>query len=122
MTWALHSVAALVLDINFLENDMQLRAFVSFFVVLMSFGPAYAEGDAKKGKSVFKRCLACHDIKKEKNKVGPHLVGIVGRKGGIAEKYKYSKSLLAKAAEGLVWDEASLDTYLEKPKSVHSTW
>jgi cytochrome c len=85
-------------------------------VLLASQGNAFAEGDAKKGKSVFKRCAACHNVDKDKNKVGPHLVGIVDRKAGTAEKFRYSKALLAKAAEGLVWDKANLDAYLTKPK------
>jgi cytochrome c len=86
-------------------------------VLIVGNGAAIAEGDAAKGKRIYKRCVACHNVDKEKNKVGPHLVGIVGRKAGIAEKYRYSKALLAKAAEGLVWDKASLSAYLEKPKA-----
>ncbi|MFT5508693.1 MAG: cytochrome c [Hyphomicrobiaceae bacterium] len=85
--------------------------------LIANTGAAFAEGDAKKGKSIFKRCIACHNINKEKNKVGPHLVGIIDRKAGIAEKFKYSKAMLAKAAEGLVWDKANISAYLEKPKA-----
>jgi cytochrome c len=94
----------------------QLLACV-FTALIASNGAAFAEGDAAKGKRIYKRCVACHNIDKEKNKVGPNLVGIVGRKAGIVEKFKYSKALLAKAAEGLVWDKASLSAYLEKPKA-----
>jgi len=88
----------------------------AFTALIAASGSASAEGDAAKGKKIYKRCIACHNINKEKNKIGPHLVDIVGRKAGIVEKYKYSKALLAKAAEGLVWDKASLSAYLEKPK------
>ena len=81
-------------------------------------GPALAqEGDAKAGKKVYKKCRACHVADKEKNKLGPHLVGIVGRKAGIIEKFKYSKALLKKAKEEeLVWTPENLDKYLEAPK------
>lgn len=83
----------------------------------MSSGVAWAEGgDVAKGKKVFKKCSACHNYKKEKNKVGPHLTGIVGRKFGAVEKFKYSKALKKMAEEGLVWDKANLDKYLTKPK------
>ena len=81
--------------------------------------PALAEdGDPKKGKKVFKRCAACHVINKEKNKVGPHLVGIIDRKAGVVEKFKYSKALLkmAEGENGLVWTKENLDKYLTKPK------
>ena len=90
---------------------------IAITALVASQGPAFAEGDAKKGKSVFKRCIACHSIDKEKNKVGPHLVGIVGRKAGTVEKFKYSKAMLKKGEEGLVWDEANISAYLEKPKT-----
>lgn len=74
------------------------------------------EGDVAAGKNVYKKCGACHFYNKEKNRVGPHLVGIVGRKAGVIEKYKYSKALLKMAEEGLVWDEDSLNKYLEAPR------
>ncbi len=95
-------------------NQKFLATAITALVV--SHGAALAEGDAKKGKAVFKRCVVCHYIDKEKNKIGPHLVGIIGRKAGVAEKFKYSKAMLAKASEGLVWDEANISAYLEKPR------
>jgi len=88
-------------------------------VVGMSM-PALAEGgDVKKGAKVYKRCAACHNVNKEKNKVGPHLVGIIDRKAGTVEKFKYSKALLkmAEGDSGLVWTKENLDKYLTKPKA-----
>ena len=81
-------------------------------------GAALAEGDAANGEKVFKKCMACHAVADATNKTGPHLVGIVGRKAGSVEGYKYSESMLAFAATGAVWDEANLDKYLENPKAV----
>ena len=49
-----------------------------------------------------------------KNKTGPHLVNIMGRKAGTLESYtKYSKAMVA---ADVIWDETTLDAYLEKPK------
>jgi cytochrome c len=70
----------------------------------------------KKGSKVFKKCKACHVPDEAKNKVGPHLLNIIGRKFGAAEGYSYSDALKAKAGEGLVWDEANLAAFLEKPR------
>ena len=53
---------------------------------------------------------------KEKNRVGPHLVGIFGRSAASVEKFKYSKALKAKAEEGLVWDERNMAEFLAAPK------
>jgi len=78
--------------------------------------PAHAEGDAAKGEKVFAECKACHEVEKGVNKVGPTLKGLVGRKAASVEGYKYSEAMLAKGAEGVVWDEATLTAYLPDPK------
>ncbi|VAV88233.1 Cytochrome c2, partial [hydrothermal vent metagenome] len=65
---------------------------------------------------VFKKCKACHVPDVEKNKVGPHLVGIIGRAAGSVEGYKYSKAMKAKAGDIGNWDEANLKEFLVNPK------
>ena len=77
---------------------------------------AHAEGDAAKGKKVFNKCKACHFADKKKNKVGPYLLGVVGRKVASVEGFKYSKAMQEKAAELGTWTEENLDKYLENPK------
>ncbi len=71
--------------------------------------------DAEKGKKVFNKCKACHFADKDKNKVGPHLVGIFGRPAASLEGFKYSDSL---KESGIVWDDASMDEYLTDPKAM----
>lgn len=92
-------------------RTLSLLAAMAFFA--MSTGTALAAGDAKKGKRVFNKCKACHFLDKKKNKIGPHLVGIMGRKAGSVEKFKYSKAM---KNSGIVWGEKSLEAYLTKPK------
>lgn len=79
----------------------------------MMAAPAMA-GDAAAGEKVFRKCKACHYVDQEKNKTGPHLVNIIGRKAGAVEGYKYSKAM---SGSDLVWDEATLAGFLAKPKS-----
>jgi len=94
---------------------MKIRIILAA-VGLMGLSTAgYAE-DAEKGAKVFKKCMACHTVEAT-NKVGPSLKGIVGRKAASVEGYKYSDAMLAKAAEGVIWDEATLAAYLPDPKS-----
>ncbi len=79
---------------------------------------AWAEGDAAKGKTVFKKCKACHTIEEGgKNKVGPALFAIGGRPAGTVPKYKYSKSYVTAGANGLVWTEENIVEYLANPKA-----
>lgn len=82
--------------------------------VLVAF-PAMAQ-DAAQGEKIFKRCQACHVIDSDKNRVGPHLSGVWERKAGSVEGFKYSPAMKAKGEEGLVWNEETLNAYLEDPK------
>lgn len=79
--------------------------------------PAYAEGDAAAGAKVFNQCKACHDVEKGVNRVGPTLKGVVGRQAAAVADYKYSEAMIAKGAEGVVWDDANLTAYLTSPKT-----
>ncbi|POF33659.1 c-type cytochrome [Roseibium marinum] len=80
---------------------------------------AVVAGDADKGAKVFKKCAACHAVgDNAKNKVGPQLNEVFGRTAGTLEGYKYSKAMISAGDGGLVWDDASLTTYLEKPKAM----
>jgi len=93
-----------------------LAATLALLVLGMPLAAIAAEGDVKKGKKVFRKCKACHVVNKEQNRVGPHLVGIIGRKAAAVEGYKYSKAMIAKAEEGLVWTEENFTEYMIKPK------
>lgn len=74
-------------------------------------------GDPEKGANVFKKCMACHAIGEgAKNKVGPELNGIVGRKMGSVDGFNYSETLKQHNAAGDVWDADKLNKYLENPK------
>ena len=72
--------------------------------------------DVKKGKKVYRKCVACHSIKKgARHKIGPNLFGIVGSRSGNALGYTYSKAM---KMANLTWDEATLDVFIKKPKKL----
>ena len=72
-----------------------------------------AMGDVVAGKKIFKKCAACHSITKGgKNKIGPALYNVVGRKVGEVADYKYSKALAAYDKE---WNFEELNGFLIKP-------
>ena len=95
----------------------KLATVLTVLAVTGFAGAAFAEGDAAAGEKVFKKCKACHAVGDgAKNKVGPMLNGIVDNDIASVDGFKYSKAFVAKKAEGLVWTEEMLDTYLTKPK------
>jgi cytochrome c len=76
---------------------------------------AYAQ-NADDGKAVFKQnCSICHDVVPDKNRIGPSLFGIVGRKTGSEAGFHYSA---ANKAANITWDPAILDKYLISPREV----
>ena len=76
---------------------------------------AQAAGDPAMGEQVFKQCLPCHAVGPDaKNKVGPELNGIDGRRSGSAPEYGYSA---ANKNSGITWDEASFKDYIKDPRA-----
>lgn len=77
--------------------------------------PANA-ADPAAGKSVFNSyCSICHSVQPGKNLVGPSLFGIVGRQTGSVPGFHYSP---ANQNAHLTWDAATLDKYLQSPRTV----
>ena len=73
-----------------------------------------AAQDLAAGETSFKKCLACHAVGEgAKNKVGPVLNGLAGRKSGTIEGYNYSE---ANKKSGITWDEASFREYIKDPR------
>jgi len=71
---------------------------------LVSGAPVARADDA--GEAVFKKnCFICHTVEAGKNKVGPSLNGIVGRKAGTVPGFSYTS---ANKNSGVTWDEATL--------------
>ena len=84
--------------------------------VLATSGTARADGDPAAGEKAFRQCRSCHAVEPDKNRVGPSLHGIVGRKAGSAPGFAgYSEGL---KSAGFVWDEGKLDAYLTSPKAL----
>ncbi len=94
-----------------------IAAACTVAALLLSSNAFAQEGDAAAGETVFKKCTACHNVADAKHKVGPSLQGVIGRKPGTAEGFKYSKAMTDFGADK-VWDEAHLTEYLTNPRGV----
>lgn len=91
--------------------------FISLFLCLGT-GPSRADGDADAGAQVFKKCAACHTATEATNRVGPSLLGVVGRPVATFPDYSYSSAMTDFGADGKVWDEDRLTEYLLSPKAM----
>lgn len=81
--------------------------------------PALADGDPERGAALFrKNCSACHSATEQRNKIGPFLGTVIGRPVASYDGFRYSAAMKSFGADGKVWDEALLNTYLPKPKAL----
>ena len=81
---------------------------------LMALRPV-AAADVDAGKEDFKKCALCHTAEAGKNKIGPSLFGVVGRKSASLENYNYSEAM---KQFDHTWDPETLDKYLADPRAV----
>jgi cytochrome c len=90
-----------------------LAAVAAIMLAAAAGGASAQEGNPDEGQEVFKKCRACHDVGPDaKNKVGPLLNNIIGRKAGTIEGFEYTP---ANKDSGAVWTEEVLFKYLENP-------
>jgi cytochrome c len=88
-----------------------------------SFHPAFAadsdianNATGTSGKQLFNNnCRTCHSWKKDDNRLGPSLHGVVGRKAGSLEGFNYSAAM---KEANITWDEGTLDKFITNPDSV----
>jgi cytochrome c len=93
---------------------MMKACLTAAIVLLASRGLCQAQ-DVAAGEVQFKKCAPCHDVgEKAKNRVGPELNGLDGRKAGTVPDFKYSD---ANKSSGIVWNEAEFLDYIKDPKA-----
>ena len=98
------------------EHHMKTSTLSALVVVtaLTAASGALAQ-DAAAGKTSFNKCLACHAIGEgAKNKVGPVLNGLDGRKSGTVEGYSYTD---ANKNSGITWNKDVFLEYIKDPKA-----
>jgi cytochrome c len=88
-----------------------LRIASSLAFALALAIPAHA-ADMEHGKQVFQSCAACHSDKPDA--LGPSLVGVIGRKAGSRDDFRYSPAM---TRAGFTWDAGSLGEYLKDPQA-----
>ena len=89
------------------------RATISTLTLVISMGAALAQ-DIAAGETSFRKCQPCHDVgENAKNKLGPELDGLNGRKAGSAENFNCSEGL---KSSGITWTEATFKEFIKDPR------
>ena len=83
-------------------------------LVATAFTSHVRGADVERGKAVFEQCAACHSLDGTGDYDGPTLKGVIGRKAGSLEDYRYSAAM--KRSE-VVWDAATVDKYVADPQA-----
>src|SRR6201989_644795 len=99
------------------EEHTMKNLILSALAIIVSSAAASAAlaQDVAAGKMSFNKCMVCHAIGEgAKNKVGPELNGLDGRKAGTAPDYSYSD---ADKNSGITWNEAEFKDYIKDPKA-----
>ena len=65
------------------------------------------------GRQLYGRCMGCHSF--EYHRTGPKHCGILGRKAGTVEGFRFSKAM---QAADIVWTQETLDTFLKNPRKM----
>jgi cytochrome c len=98
---------------------MKVLMLAAAALVALSTNAVLADGDIEAGKTVFKKCAACHAVGEgAKNRVGPVLNDLFGRVAGTFPDYKYSQAMIDAGVAGKIWDAETLPPYLHKPKDI----
>ena len=80
-------------------------------------------GDPTAGKRAFSQCQACHVVVDDhgntlagrRSRTGPNLFGIIGKRAGTVEGFRYSRELTEAGEQGLVWNEETFVGYSLDP-------
>ena len=63
---------------------------------------------------MFEQCAACHSLGDPGDYDGPTLKGVIGRKAGSLEDYRYSAAM---KRSDVTWDATSLDKDVTDPQA-----
>lgn len=92
-----------------------MKLLLAAGAIVAAMTQAASSQDLTAGENSFKKCLPCHAVGEgAKNKIGPLLNGLDGRKSGTIEGFSYTD---ANKNSGIVWSEESFKEYIRDPRA-----
>jgi cytochrome c len=97
------------------KGAIMSRVLAIIAVVFVGSATTAAAQDVGAGEQSFRKCLPCHSVGADaRNKVGPVLNGLDGRKSGTIEGYSYSD---ANKNSGITWSVEAFKEYIKDPRA-----
>jgi cytochrome c len=97
-----------------LKGATMTRMLVLVAMALAASAGMAGAQDMGAGEQSFRKCLPCHSVGEDaKNKIGPVLNGLDGRKAGTVDGYTYSE---ANKNSGITWNEEVFKDYIKDPR------
>jgi cytochrome c len=97
--------------VGFARTALALSAIVALLIV--GTQALVRAADPERGQRLFEQCAACHGLDDATDTDGPTLKGVIGRKAGSLEDFRYSAAM--KRSE-VTWTAATLDGYIANPQ------
>lgn len=97
-----------------MKKQISLLVFATAMLASTSGWPA---GNARKGADVFaEECGDCHSALPGKNKKGPSLKGVLGRKTATVDDFAGYSDAMKRI--DFVWTEEKIEAYIAQPRKV----
>ena len=94
---------------------MSTKFLVAVVALSEALSPARADGDPKRGASVYRACVSCHSLEPDVHLTGPSLAGLWGKKAASVPEFpRYSRAL---KAQEFIWDDTTLNAWVADPEA-----
>jgi cytochrome c len=95
-------------------SRVSMRVLLGAAAALLASSGARADGDAARGEKRFEECATCHSTERGVNNGGPSLFGVLGRKAGAIDNFRYSPAL---KSSNITWSPQTLDKFIADPQA-----
>ncbi|MBV8032947.1 MAG: c-type cytochrome [Betaproteobacteria bacterium] len=92
-----------------------MNRILIFTALIFFFSGKVLAQHASRGQKLFGECAACHSEQKGVQSIGPDLHGVIGRKAGSLEDFRYSPAM---KRSGLTWTPEAIEAYIADPQKV----
>lgn len=92
---------------------MRVGILLGVAAAMLAGNGARADGDAARGERRFEECATCHSTERGVNNVGPSLFGVLGRKAGEIDDFRYSPAM---KKSNITWSPQALDKFIADPQ------